>query len=117
MRSLTKADGAEMAGDLQPARMRSINGRLKFRAGNEHIGFERTRAFVGPIVNGFAGIVRPAELMELRDESCGSFKIRRSHIDLGPGCFSRINRSLDFQVGVRLDVPSGANRGHTRGEI
>ena len=43
-----KADGAQMAGDLQPPGVRGLDGGLELVAAQRHVGLERRRALIGP---------------------------------------------------------------------
>ena len=54
---LVEADGAQVAGDFEPARVRFLNRGAQLGAGDVHVRLEIMRALLGPVGDGAARVV------------------------------------------------------------
>ena len=87
-------DRAEMAGDLDAAAMRFVDRGGELAARDLHVGLERRRAFVGPVLHLPARVLGPLQRAHL-DERVRAVQVRRGRVDRrarasGPASTSRI---------------------------
>src|SRR6185437_370851 len=106
-----------MPRDLQPTRMRSINGGLQFLRSDEHICLERSDILVGPIIHRSGGVGRTREWMQLMDKTAGAFQVRSGYVEVRPRRQPTVDRLFDIQVGIGLNAACGARRSDSGSKI
>src|SRR5712692_2931426 len=113
----TETYRTKMAGDFQSALVRCFDCRAQFIARYVHVGFKRSRALIGPVVNQLARIIRPRERVHHWCERANAFEIRRGYMNLWSNHAAAVDQFLDFQIKVRLDAAGSANRRDAEREI
>ena len=106
-----------MSRKLHLVRMCLLDRGAEIIARNVHIRLERRHAFSGPVVDEPPGIVRPVQLVHLRETRVWSFEIRRACVDLRPGHEALVNALLHFEIGVGLEATGGTHCRDSRGKI
>ncbi len=113
----SKADGAKMAGQLQPARVGRRYGRLQFSARDVHICFERVRAHAGPILHKSARVAGIVQLRHLRRETAVAFQISNRDEHLRPRHAAVVNHFFQVEICIGLKSPGSSSGGYSRCQI
>src|SRR5438874_5810405 len=84
---------------------------------DEVIGLEIVYPFVQPVIHGSYRVFRAAELEQLQRECALTFKVGTGHMDLWTGRRTVIDMLFNFEIGVRFNRASGAQRSYSSSEI
>ena len=109
---LRPRDRTKMPGQFQLVRVRFLDGRAQFFAGDVHVRFERGHAFRGPVVHHALRVVHAGQFMHLRENCRRAFQIRRGRINGRPRHQACVYTALHFQIGVRLQASGRAHGGY-----
>ena len=107
---------ADMAGDLQPARMRRVDRRLHLRARGGDVHLERGRALVRPVVHRLRRVVGAAQRMHLQDRK-RAVEIGPGHIEIGADIVAPVDGALQVDVAIGRHRAAGARRRRSAREI
>src|SRR5438309_9703124 len=114
---LSKIDRTQVARYLGTALVCRLNRCLQLRARNEHIRFEVVDAFIEPVVHRLDRIVWSRQLMQLDRPRAFALEIWTGDMHLWTRRLTVIDRLLQFEIGVRLERPRGADRRHSPGTV
>jgi len=116
IRRFAVGNRAEVTGDLQPSLVRFLNRRAELVTADVHVGLERRRALVSPVVHLTPRVVGPFHVPHLR-EGIRSVQIGRRGID-GRSCFLPVvDEAFELQVHEAVYVAAGPHRRHAAGQI
>src|SRR5271155_5211983 len=94
-----------------------VDGGFEFLRREVVVSLERGDAFPRPIVHQASGVFWAGELVHLNGELACALEIGPGDVELGSRHLSRVNRPLQFEIGIGVDASAGTRGGDAAGEI
>src|SRR5580700_8775273 len=114
---LPESDGAKMPRDFEPMSVSVDDGRFQLIRREVVVCLERGHALGGPIIHRARRVVRIRKRVHLDSEAAFALEVGASHVEFWSGQQSRVDLSLQFQVGVRLYAARSPRRRHAASQI
>src|SRR2546423_11582916 len=106
-----------MSSNFRATLVRGLDCGRKLIIRDEVIGLEIVYPFIQPVIHGSYCVFRTAELEQLQRECALTLKVGTGHMDLWTGRRTVIDVLFNFEIGVRFNRASGAQRSYSGSEI